>query len=131
MKGLQITLTETGYDLLTAYLEHNSLSAFNRKKLLNELENARIVSSDYLPLNIVNYNTKIVVWNMDKNQTFTVHLVLPDETNGKEKISIFDPISLALIGYPSGAVTQWEMPDGINTFKVVSVSPVDKSSVYA
>ena len=131
MRGLQTTITETDYNLLAHFLETAELTEFNRNRLMSELENARIVREEYMPLNIVSYDTKVVVWNMDKNQTFTVHLVLPHESNGKEKISIYDPIALALIGYPSGAVTQWEMPDGIHTFKIVSVNQVDTGRIYA
>lgn len=131
MRGLQITLSETDYNLLTQFLETEKLSEFNKKRLTLELKNARVVKEEYLPLNIVGCGAKVVVWNMDKNQTFTVHLVLPHEVNGREKISIYDPIALALIGYPTGAVTLWEMPDGLSTFKIVSVSQINTGRIYA
>jgi len=83
-----------------------------------------------LPLNTVCKNSKVLVWNMDRKHTFTVKIVMSDEFDGNENyISVTDPIAIALLGYPSGAVTEWEMPDGINRFKIISVSQLDTDSV--
>ena len=129
MRGLQLILTEEDFILLIDYLMTAAIPEYNKRKLYSELKDARIVGKEHLPLNIVCRNAKVMIWNMDKNQTFSVQLVLDETLNGKNKISITDPIAVALLGYPSGAITEWEMPDGINRFKVISVKQADTDNV--
>lgn len=129
MRGLQLILTEEDFILLTDYLTTAVIPEYNKRKLYSELKDARIVGKEHLPLNIVCRNAKVMIWNMDKNQTFSVQLVLDETLDGKNKISITDPIAVALLGYPSGAITEWEMPDGINRFKVISVKQADTDNV--
>ena len=130
MRGLQLTLTEDDFKILMDCLLNSGLTVHNKKRLYQELREARIVNKDHLPLNVVCRNAKVLVWNMDKKHTFSVRIVGPNEFDKNENcISINDPIAIALLGYPTGAVTEWEMPDGINRFKVVSVSQLDTDSV--
>lgn len=129
MRGLQLTLTQEDFKILTDCLLNSKLTALNKKRLYQELREARVVDRERLPLNVVCKNAKVLVWNMDKQQTFTVRIVSPEEFDENENcIPMDDPIAIALLGYPSGAITEWEMPDGVNRFKVVSVSQSETGS---
>lgn len=130
MRGLQLTLTVDDFNLLLDYLSNGELSEFNRSKLYQELKDCRIVNKECLPLNVVCRNAKVVVWNMDKRHTYTVTIVMPEAADVKEnKIAITDPVAIALLGYATGAVTEWEMPSGVNRLKIISVSQLDADSV--
>ncbi|MBY0543344.1 MAG: GreA/GreB family elongation factor, partial [Sphingobacteriaceae bacterium] len=45
------------------------------------------------------------------------------------KVSIFAPISIALLGYQTGDLIEWEMPDGIKEFKILEVTRLEKSAL--
>jgi regulator of nucleoside diphosphate kinase len=122
-KRFQLTLTIDDFKLLMKYYFTKGLSIFNKRKLFDELNEAHIVSNDSMPLNIARQGSKILVRNIGKHQTYRVHIVAQNTDPVRlNKIQITDPLSIALLGYADGHRTEWEMPDGIQQFEVVSVS---------
>jgi len=100
-----------------------SLSVFNKRKLFNELNDASIVKDDALPLNVVQPGSKVLVRDISKRQTYSVHIVDENQNAGNlNKIPVTDPLSIALLGYGNGHRTEWEMADGVHQFEIVSVS---------
>lgn len=121
-KIFQLTLTINDFKLLTRHYFTAGLSVFNKWKLFNELNDARIVSKDNLPLNIACAGSKVLVTNIDKMQTYSVHIV--DHNAHKRtmnRILLTDPLAIALLGYSDGDQTEWEMADGINRIELISV----------
>lgn len=130
MRGLALTLTEDDFNLLQECYLSAELTEFNKSKLFQELKDAKIVKKESLPLNIVCAKVKVLVFNMDKKQTFSIHIVESDTISRKPtELPLTDPIAIALLGYPTGAITEWEMPDGINRFKIISVHQEDEASL--
>lgn len=122
MRTIPLILTKEGYKLLTDQYESVTTPAFNKQKLFLELKDAKIVGQQCMPLNVVSSNTDVLIWNINKNQTFSISIIAEDSPeHGPNKIPVTDPIVVALLGYPVGAMTEWEMKDGINKFKVISV----------
>ncbi|SDD75442.1 Transcription elongation factor, GreA/GreB, C-term [Mucilaginibacter pineti] len=121
-KFFQLTLTINDFKLLMKYYFTLGISAFNKRKLFNELNSARIVSKDNLPLNVACAGSKVLVRNIDKMQTYSVHIVVNNPDKAKmNRISLSDPLAIALLGYSDGDQTEWEMRDGINRIELVSV----------
>jgi hypothetical protein len=122
MRTTPLILTKEGYKLLTDQYESLTTPVFNKQKLFFELKDAKIVGQQSMPLNVVSPNTNVLIWNINKNQTFSISIVAEDSPeHGTNKIPVTDPIVIALLGYPVGAMTEWQMKDGINKFKVISV----------
>ena len=122
MRTIPLILTKEGYELLTDQYESVATPVFNKQKLFLELKDAKIVGQQCMPLNVVSSNTNVLIWNINKDQTFSVSIIAEDSPEyGTNKIPVTDPIAVALLGYPAGAMTEWEMKDGINKFKVISV----------
>jgi len=122
MRTTPLILTKEEYKLLTDQYESATTTAFNKQKLFQELKDAKIVGLQSMPLNVVSANSDVLIWNINKNQTFSISIVAEDSPErGTNKIRVTDPIVVALLGYPAGAMTEWEMKDGINKFKVISV----------
>lgn len=122
-KRFQLTLTINNFKLLMKHYFSKGLSVFNKRKLLTELNDASIVKEDALPRNIVRPGSKVLVRNISKQQTYQVHIVSEDEGSGRlNKIPVTDPLSIALLGYSNGHRTEWEMPDGVHQFEIVSVA---------
>lgn len=64
----------------------------------------------------------VKIESVDNNKTFTFQLVMPQEANmKKQKLSVFAPIGIALLGYQTGTIVEWEMPDGVKKFKIIDV----------
>ena len=123
----ELLISKSDFDLLQLHLTRSgsNLSDFNKTKLKEELKSAKVVKDKDLPDNIASLNSIVGIKNIETGQTFKFQLVLPGEANFKQqKVSVFAPIGVALLGYPIGSEIQWEMPDGLKTFEIISsVSP--------
>ena len=121
-KRFQLTLTIDDFKLLMKYYFTKGLSVFNKRKLFVELNDAHIVSEGLMPLNIARQGSRVLVRNIGKNQTYGVHMIPQNAVPGKSSnILMSDPLSIALLGYAHGHRTEWEMPDGVQQFELISV----------
>lgn len=101
------------------------MSDYNKSRLRTEIKGAVIYEDDKLPKNVVSLHTEATIISTDNNKEFNFQLVLPSEANIKQKkVSIFAPISIALLGYEIGDLINWEMPDGIKEFRIVDVKRI-------
>lgn len=124
MTGEQLIITKKEYDLLANHLKLSAnLSAFNKKKLNEELKTAKIVKKDELPDDVIIIDSQITIQDINSGQEFHFKLVVPEEANMRvHKLSVLAPIGIALLGYTTDAVVDWEMPDGVKKFKVMHVT---------
>jgi regulator of nucleoside diphosphate kinase len=126
-----LLISRSDYDLLQLHLTRSgsNLSDFNKKRLSGELKSAKIVKDNDLPASVASLKSVVEIKNKESGQTFRFQLVLPAEANFSEhKVSVFAPIGIALLGYPIGAEIQWEMPDGVKTFEIISCETPQKKS---
>ena len=116
-------ISRKNLDLLKTHLKSSTnLSAFNQLKLKEELKNAVVLKSEELPDDVITRYSEVRFKDMETGQEFNYQLVNPNQANMREgKLSIYVPIGIALFGYRSGAEIQWEMPNGLRTFKVLDV----------
>lgn len=124
MENVQLTISKSDFELLQNHLNLSSkLSSFNKKKLSEELKNAKVLKDSELPNDVVTLNSYVEIEEVDSHQVFKFQLVNPAEANMKSnKLSVLAPIGVALLGYRTGAKVQWEMPNGLKTFKIVKVT---------
>lgn len=122
MKTNLIYLSKKGYRLLKKYSTSTRLSLFNRRRLKTELENARVMNSDNLPLNIVSSDSSVLISNLEKGHTFSIRIAsLPGTIATGNVIPLTDSLALALLGYWPGAIVPWEFEQRIQRLKVLSV----------
>ena len=120
MSTQKLIILQKELDLLKTHLTHSTLSEFNKNKLLEELRSAQIV--EQLPEDVVCLKSRVEIQDKVSGHKFTFQLVLPAEANVRNnKISVFAPIGVALLGYRTGSEVQWEMPSGIRSFIILSV----------
>jgi len=124
MENFQLTISKSDFDLLQNHLNLSSkLSNFNKKKLTEELKNAKVLKDSELPSDVVTLNSYVEIEEVETHQIFKFQLVNPAEANMKSnKLSVLAPIGVALLGYRTGAKVQWEMPNGLKTFRIVKVT---------
>jgi regulator of nucleoside diphosphate kinase len=122
MKTEQLMIVQKEMELLKKYLKDSNLSEYNKEKLLAELRSAKVVKDGELPDDAVCINSMIEIKENVSGQKFNFEIVLPAEANMKKnKISVFAPIGIALLGYRIGSKVQWEMPNGLKTFTILNV----------
>jgi len=123
MKTEQLMIIQKELDLLKKHLKASDLSEYNKQKLLAELESAQVMKEDELPADAICIDSVVEIQEVVSGQKFTFHLVLPSEANMKKnKISVFAPIGIAILGYRIGSKVQWEMPNGLKTFEILKVT---------
>lgn len=122
MKTEQLIILKRELEILRTHLMRSNLSDYNKKKLLEELKSAKVVGEDALPADVICIDSIVEIADIASGQKFTFQIVLPSEANMKKnKISVFAPIGIALLGYRTDSEVQWEMPTGLKTFEVLRV----------
>ena len=122
METKSLALSKSDFKLLKEHLEKSDMSAYNKEKLQAELKAATIYTEEELPSDVVCLRSEARIANVKTGKEFTFKLVMPEEANIKvQKVSVFAPIGIALFGYRTGDSINWEMPDGIQEFKILEV----------
>ena len=122
MKTEKLFILKHELELLRTHLLKSNLSPFNKKKLNDELESAKIMTEQDLPGDVVCLNSEVRIQEVEEGKIYNFKLVLPNEADiTKNKVSVFAPLGIALLGYKKGALVQWEMPKGLKTFKILAV----------
>ncbi len=117
-----ILLSKSDFKFLNEHFEKAVMSDYNKSRLRTEIKDAILYEDSELPKDVVSLNKQATIVSTDNNKEFIFQLVLPSDANIKlKKVSIFAPISIALLGYQIGDLINWEMPDGIKEFKIVDV----------
>lgn len=95
--------------------------------LRRELERAVVVSSAAVPPDVATMNSRISYTDDGDGLTRTVSLAYPAEADAAAgKVSILDPVGLALLGLSVGQSIEWDFPDGSRrwlTLKEVQYQP--------
>ena len=124
MNTKSILLSKSDFKFLSEHFEKAIMSDYNKSRLRVEIKNATVYDDSELPKDVVSLHTEATIISTDNNKEFVFKLVKPSEANIQDKkVSIFAPISIALLGYQTGDLINWEMPDGIKEFKIVNVKP--------
>lgn len=113
------------YNVLKSIISghQTSLSTKETNGLKAELEKAEIVNDDEVGRNIIKLNTLFEVEDIASKKTWNLILTLPNEVNIKEnKVSVFSPFGVALIGFSEGMVIDCKLPSGIKTLKILKVN---------
>jgi regulator of nucleoside diphosphate kinase len=123
----KIYITSVDRDRLLKLIgkEREFNTALNKDYLNNlekELENAKIVTSEQVPNNVVTMNSKVLLKDMDASEEMIYTLVYPQDANLiEDKISILAPVGTAILGYQEGDILEWKVPDGVVNLKVEKI----------
>ncbi|WP_410221381.1 GreA/GreB family elongation factor [Pedobacter sp.] len=130
MKTKSILLSKSDYKFLSEHLDKAIMSDYNKSRLKEEVKNATLFDDDKLPEDVVSLHSEAKIQSTSNKQEFVFKLVLPKDADiKKQKVSIFAPISIALLGYQTGDLINWEMPDGIKEFKILSVRKLNENEL--
>jgi regulator of nucleoside diphosphate kinase len=89
------------------------------KKLVHELDRARVVPSREIPPTVITMNSRVTLLDLDTNEEESYTLVFPEDADGAQgKISILAPIGTAMLGYKAGDTFEWDVPDGERRLRI-------------
>ncbi|WP_316839521.1 GreA/GreB family elongation factor [Pedobacter gandavensis] len=126
METKTLSLSKSDLKLLKDHLDKSNMSPYNKEKLRKEIKEATIYADQDLPGDVVCLKSEARIANTKTGKEFTFKIVMPEEANIKvQKVSVFAPISIALFGYRTGDIINWEMPDGIQEFKILEVQKMN------
>ena len=92
-------------------------------ELESKLSNSIIINPDELNKDgKCVFGTYVTVLNLSNDKTFTYQIVGEDEADVKVgKISFASPLSRALIGKIAGDIVEFQSPNGVQEYEIVSV----------
>ncbi|MCR6719053.1 MAG: GreA/GreB family elongation factor [Chitinophagaceae bacterium] len=126
--AVSLILTRDDYELLKKYISSrlDTISGEHAvaAQLHAEIQNAQVVeNADETPADLIRLYSNVKVEEERTGRKMQFQLVLPGEADiKKEKLSVFAPLGIALMGYRKGQKIKWRMPAGEKTFKVIDVS---------
>ena len=130
MKYGELILEKREYDFLkrilslTKYYKDSSYKA-SIYKLNKELKEARIVSNNEMPVDIVRLNSFVTIRTPYEVER-TYQIVTPDKGDIRNnRISVLAPMGLALIGYAQGDDITWNFPLGESNIKIKNLKQVE------
>ncbi|MCC6181974.1 MAG: GreA/GreB family elongation factor [Bacteroidia bacterium] len=92
------------------------------KQLGIELSNAQIVKDTEFNQDIVTINSTVEVLDDTRNKPIRLKIVMPEEADlSQKKISVFAPISVALLGFRESYAFNWMLPSGNKKLKILKV----------
>ncbi|MHA3788968.1 GreA/GreB family elongation factor [Flavobacterium hauense] len=118
------TLSFNDYTTLRELIKNNTNSKIDKevKQLSRELDRAVVNKTEPIDT-VVKIGSNVEIEDIKTGQRLKVNIVLPQNSNIKEgKISVFAPLSIALIGFKINDKVVWEMPAGVKNIKIITVS---------
>ena len=90
--------------------------------LRKELNRAKVVDPEDIPNDVITMNSTFKLKDLDSGEEMIYTLVFPEDADiYKNKISIYAPMGIALIGYRVGDIIKWQVPGGILRIKVLEI----------
>ena len=109
---------------LAKYYKDNTYKA-SIYKLNEELKNARIISKNKMPDDVIRLNSYVTIetpYAVEK----TYQVVTPDEGDIRNnRVSVLAPMGLALFGYAQGDNITWTFPLGESYINIKKVTQIE------
>jgi regulator of nucleoside diphosphate kinase len=122
----QLVFREDDFEMLTACLnDGRRASAFGPQiveALQADFKKAKLVKKDEFPTDVVRLNSKVIVKDVNNDKTMEIIVVMPEDADIKQrKISVMNPVGVALIGFRQGQQVAWQVPTGQKKFTIMEV----------
>ena len=117
-------ITVDDYQRLKGRIELASLQSRNEiaDRLMKELKYAKTVAPEKISDNIVTMNSRALLREINSGREVEITVTYPEDADARQqRVSVFSPIGVALLGCREGDITSWRVPGGIGRFKVEKV----------
>jgi regulator of nucleoside diphosphate kinase len=122
----EIYMTPPDKERLTSLLEgrrwYGREDGRTLEVLEEELDRAVVVDPEQLPPDVVTLDSRLQLIDLDSGEELLFAVVLPARANADEgRISVLAPLGMAVLGYRSGDVIEWDVPGGRRRLRVAHV----------
>ncbi len=121
----EMVLTSNDYERIMRSAEVGSLNSRNPEiagRLLRELRVATRIPQDRIARTIVTMNSTVLLTELASGRKTELTITYPsDADHPKQKISVFTPIGIALLGRREGDIASWRIPGGVGRFRVEKI----------
>lgn len=108
--------------LIAEHADHGLAERHYLEDLQGELERAWSVNPCDVPPDVVTMNSTVQLRDLDTGDTETFTLVFPEDADVmRQRISVLAPIGTAILGYRTGDVILWPVPQGRARLRVEQV----------
>ena len=91
-------------------------------RLEEEIDSATIMSKEKMPPDIVTMDSTVSFVEEDTGESFFYTLTWPQSADIEQnKISILAPVGMALLGYATGDIVEWDVPSGRKKFRIEAI----------
>jgi regulator of nucleoside diphosphate kinase len=117
-----IILSSLDMERIEALLEKQTTPFPGRDALEAELDRADVFDPKDMPPNVVTMNSTVRFTLLESGKSNTLTLVYPKEMDGSgDKVSVFAPVGIALLGLSVGDEFQMSSPTGQVTVRVDAI----------
>lgn len=114
-----IILSSLDLERIEALLDKQPGNLPGREALQAELDRADVLEPQEMPANVVTMNSTVRFTLLESGKTNTLTLVYPREMDGSaDKVSVFAPVGIALLGLSVGDQFSMPSPTGQVTVRV-------------
>lgn len=118
----RILITEDDYHRLLTRINYAPSEAAMEKELFLKLLSATTISQRNIPNRVITMNSKVRLRELLNQRETELTVTYPESANSREnKISIFSPIGIALIGRQKGDHVSWKIPNGVGQFEIMDI----------
>lgn len=126
MYNRQILITDYDRRRLAALVAERAERGLAERHYLEDLEReldrAAHVDPADVPPDVITMNSTVRLRDLDTGDTETFTLVFPEDADvARQRISVLAPIGTAILGYRSGDVILWPVPQGRARLRVEQV----------
>jgi len=90
--------------------------------LEEELDRAFVIDARELPADVVTLDSRVRLVDLDSGEVLLFTVVLPSRANADEgRISVLAPLGMAVLGYRTQDVIEWDVPAGRRRLRVQRV----------
>lgn len=99
-----------------------SISPTVSARLAHELSGAKIFAPEDIDQKVVTMNSRVLLRDRVNGSEVEVTVTYPGQVDTRvNRISVFSPAGLALLGRKAGTIIAWNTPAGLRQFEVVTV----------
>ena len=127
MKAQKIIIGEEDFQRLKNMIAEmsgvrNSDTREHLARLEEEIDSATIMSKEKMPPDIVTMDSTVSFVEEDTGESFFYTLTWPQSADIEQnKISILAPVGMALLGYATGDIVEWDVPSGRKKFRIEAI----------
>ena len=126
MQQRDVLLTDIDSSRLQSLIEGSKLRDMrdvgSAEMLERHLDEADVMPATHIHPDVVTMDSEVLVTDIGSGEAFSFHVVFPRSADASEgRISVLEPLGMAVLGRSVGDRIKWEAPGGLRTLRVEDV----------